>query len=176
MKIRGLGVSLTCVLAAFTVSACGGAKRASAPATQPILTNAVIRKASPALGVSEDLAKACKIQMNDLGSAPKYEFDKSELQASDRTTLTKIAECLTTGPLKGRSIRLVGRADSVGESNYNMALGAHRAGGVADYLGHLGLASQQMNVSSRGELDAVGIDEAGRQTDRRVDIVLVTSP
>jgi outer membrane protein OmpA-like peptidoglycan-associated protein len=53
-----------------------------------------------------------------------------------------------------------------------MVLGAQRASGVADYLATLGLSRTQVNVTSRGELDAVGVDEPGWRSDRRVDIVL----
>lgn len=158
----------------LAVVGCGSDKKpASAPTSQPpTLTSAPIKKAADNIGVSEDLARACKLQLNDIASAPKFDFDKSDLAESDRAVLTKVAECLTTGPLKGRHVRLIGRADARGEGQYNMALGAHRATGVSEYLGRLGVAKPQLDVTSRGELDAVGTDEVGWATDRRVDIVL----
>jgi peptidoglycan-associated lipoprotein len=156
------------------VVGCGNEKKpATTPTSQaPTLTSAPIKKAADNIGVSEDLAKACKLQLNDITSAPKFDFDKSELSDTDRNVLTKVAECLTTGPLKGRHVKLIGRADTRGEGQYNMALGAHRATGVSDYLGRLGVAKPQLDVTSRGELDAVGTDEVGWATDRRVDVVL----
>ncbi|MBX3206226.1 MAG: OmpA family protein [Labilithrix sp.] len=165
-----------CVLAASSLAACGGGRsRANVPPTtiEPAgLTSAIVRPAGGSLGVSDEIARMCKLAAPDAKSTPKYDFDKSDLQPGDRATLTKVADCLTTGALKGRSVQLIGRADARGESNYNMALGAQRAGGVADYLAHLGVARAHLDVTSRGELDAVGLDEAGWQDDRRVDIVL----
>lgn len=173
MRAR-LNSALACALGVFAIAACGGEKKqASTPAT-PAQTKeaAPIRRVSPAVGVSEDLARACKLHMSDATNAPKFDFDKSELLPSDRAVLEQIAACLTTGPLKGQAITLVGRADPRGEPQYNMALGAHRANGVADYLTHLGLDRKRAGVTSRGELDAVGVDEASWQGDRRVDITL----
>ncbi|MDF2695162.1 MAG: peptidoglycan-associated outer rane lipoprotein [Labilithrix sp.] len=177
MKLRTLGVSLTCVLALVSLTSCGGSRsRSSAPPTalgQPTeLDSARVRPAGESIGISDEIARACNIRANDVNAAPKYDFDKSDLQPGDRATLMKVAECLTNGALKGRSIQLIGRADTRGESNYNMALGAQRAGGVADYLAHLGVARGRLGVTSRGELDAAGVDEASWQVDRRVDILL----
>lgn len=162
------------MLGTCALGACGGSRPRSAvpPTTLPALTSAGVRPAGETIAVGEDIARACKLHANDVATAPKYEFDRSDLLPGDRATLAKIAECLTTGPLKGRSVQLIGRADARGESNYNMALGAERAGGVADYLAHLGIARARLDVTSRGELDAVGVDEGGWQIDRRVDIVL----
>lgn len=169
---------LGCVVVASLVAACGGGRsRSNVPptTTESELTSAVVHPMGGSLGVSDEIARMCNLQLPDLTSAPKYDFDKSDLQPGDRATLTKIAECLTTGALKGRSVQLIGRADARGESNYNMVLGAQRAGGVADYLAHLGVARARLDVTSRGELDARGVDEAGWQDDRRVDIVLAKS-
>ena len=41
--------------------------------------------------------------------------------------LQQIATCVTTGPLRGKTLKLVGRADPRGEVEYNMGLGEHRA-------------------------------------------------
>jgi len=174
MTIRAIGLSITCVLGACALGACGGSKQRSAvpPTTLPEITSGGVQPVGESIAVGDEIARVCKLHVNDIATAPKYDFDKSDLQPGDRATLAKVAECLTTGPLKGRSVQLIGRADARGESNYNMALGAQRAGGVADYLAHLGVARSRLDVTSRGELDAVGVDEGGFQADRRVDIVL----
>jgi peptidoglycan-associated lipoprotein len=162
-------------MAAVVLGACGAEKK---PATTPVAqttTNSapILKQASPSVAVDEDIARACNLQVSNLESAPKFGFDKSELAEADRNVLGKIAECFTTGPLKGRSLQLIGRADTRGEAQYNLALGANRASNVGDYLARLGLAKDRLDLTSRGELDAVGIDEAGWQTDRRVDLLLV---
>jgi peptidoglycan-associated lipoprotein len=174
MNIRAIGLSIPCVLGVCALVACGGSKQRSAvPTTSlPTVTSAGVEPAGESIAVGEDIARVCKLRVTDIATAPKYDFDRSDLQAGDRATLAKVAECLTTGPLKGRSVQLIGRADARGESNYNMALGAQRAGGVADYLAHLGVARTRLDVTSRGELDSVGVDEGSFKIDRRVDIVL----
>ena len=174
MNMRAIGLLVSCVLGACAASACGGAKQRSAVPTTalPTITSGGVRPAGESIAVGEDIARVCKLHVDDITTAPKYDFDRSDLQTGDRATLAKVAECLTTGPLKGRSVKLIGRADTRGESNYNMALGAQRAGGVADYLAHLGVARARLDVTSRGELDAVGLDDVGFRIDRRVDIVL----
>ncbi len=113
---------------------------------------------------------ACNI--NSVDRAPKFDFDQSVLQQQDRGVLAQVAKCFTTGPLKGRSLKLIGRADPRGEVEYNFVLGEHRAGGVESYLAQLGVSGGKMIETSRGKLDANGADEAGWQRDRRVDLTL----
>ncbi len=79
---------------------------------------------------------------------------------------------MTTGPLAGRTLELVGRADPRGAEEYNMALGDRRANTIRDHLSGHGMALDKLAPSSRGKLDAVGTDEDGWQRDRRVDISL----
>jgi peptidoglycan-associated lipoprotein len=122
--------------------------------------------------VTEEIASACEIHFDNDATAPKFDFDESEVLPQDRDVLAQVAACVTTGPLKGRALKLVGRADPRGEVEYNMALGERRAESVQSYLSHLGVESGRMLTTSRGELDATGTDEASWQHDRRVDILL----
>jgi peptidoglycan-associated lipoprotein len=78
---------------------------------------------------------------------------------------------MTTGPLKGERLVLIGHADPRGEPEYNMALGERRAGSVRDYLARLGVGKERLVETSRGELDAEGEAEFGWRRDRRVDVV-----
>jgi len=169
------------MLAGFAMvllAACGGEPKQEAnapgpPPTQTTLTSATKpMNASPGLRVSDDLAKKCGLHFNDEGQAPKYETDEAELTAADRDILQQIAICMTTGPLKGQNVQLVGRADPRGANQYNMVLGARRSNSVNTHLTGLGVAASRMQVTSRGELDAKGEDEASWQNDRRVDILL----
>jgi peptidoglycan-associated lipoprotein len=124
------------------------------------------------VSVSDDIMKACKIQVENVARAPKFDYDDAELLPEDRDILEQIAKCVTTGPLKGRHLALVGRADPRGEVEYNMVLGDYRAESVHDYLAKLGVSPDAMAKTSRGELDAEGKDEDGWRRDRRVDISL----
>lgn len=102
--------------------------------------------------------------------APKYAFESPELTDDAKSTLKRLAACLTTGSLKGAEILLVGHCDARGEYEFNMGLGAERAEGAKKLLESLGVPENIIKTSSRGKLDAVGTDEAGWANDRRVDI------
>jgi peptidoglycan-associated lipoprotein len=128
--------------------------------------------AEPAVHVSSDLERDCKIVVGTVTEAPKFDFDDSTLLPEDRAVLDQVAKCVTTGPLKGRALKLTGRADNRGTEEYNFALGAHRANTVERYLAALGVAPPKLHETSRGELDAKGSDDPARRADRRVDIDL----
>jgi peptidoglycan-associated lipoprotein len=123
-----------------------------------------------AVSISGEIMAACNI--NSVDRAPKFAFDQSVLQVQDRGILAQVAKCFTNGPLKGRSLKLIGRADPRGEVEYNFVLGEHRSGEVENYLAQLGVSGNKMIETSRGKLDANGTDEAGWQRDRRVDLTL----
>jgi peptidoglycan-associated lipoprotein len=126
------------------------------------------------LNVDDDIRKACGIvETMDIGNAPKFGYDSTDMATQDRDVLSQVARCLTVGPLKGRALQLVGRADPRGEEEYNMGLGGRRADNVKSYLLNLGVDGTKLSETSRGELDASGKDEAGWALDRRVDLRLV---
>jgi peptidoglycan-associated lipoprotein len=131
-----------------------------------------ISPATPNVGVASDLARMCNIVINNVAEAPKFDFDSTGLSSQDRDILSQVAKCVTMGPLRGRALYLVGRADARGEAEYNLALGDHRAGSVRSYLRDLGVDDRRLAETSRGKLDATGKDEEGWRRDRRVDIIL----
>jgi len=126
---------------------------------------------TPGLAISPDILAACGITA--VASAnPTFDTDKDELTPDDRKILDQIATCLMTGPLKGKSVSLIGRADPRGTEEYNLGLGSRRAASVHQYLARLGVTPPQLAVTTRGALDATGSDEATWQADRRVDVQL----
>src|SRR5690242_16121416 len=127
---------------------------------------------SPNLAVAPDLRKQCALHFNDRVQAPKFDFDQFQLLPEDRDVLDQVATCITSGPLKGRKVHLVGRADPRGTEEYNLALGDHRAHTVVDYLKRLGVNAAQVAMTTRGALDAQGHDEPTWRLDRRVDLTL----
>jgi peptidoglycan-associated lipoprotein len=122
---------------------------------------------SGSIHIDDKILKAC----GDIPTA-HFAFDSSRIGAEAAAALDALARCFSTGPLKGRAMKLIGHADQRGEFEYNMALGQRRAGSVADYLGGHGMARGKIAASSRGELDATGTDEAGWARDRKVDVLL----
>lgn len=125
---------------------------------------------SHGLAVSPDILAACNIQATS--SNPTFDYDKEELSPQDREVLDKIATCFISGPLKGKALALIGRADPRGTEEYNLGLGSRRAETVSSYLARLGVGKPQLAVTTRGALDATGTDEATWQQDRRVDLQL----
>lgn len=157
-------------------AACGGDEK-KPPQTPPPQPTATQTTSAPkpeqmAVNVDNDIIKACNLKFTNVEDAPKFDYDSDELTPAERDVLSAIAKCLTDGPLKGRSVDLVGRADPRGETEYNMTLGARRARHVHNFMGTLGVPANQMHDTSRGELDATGKDEAGWRLDRRVDVKL----
>jgi peptidoglycan-associated lipoprotein len=173
---------LTIVVAALSLCACSHSKPkvASAPAEAPRPTVAKSSPqpesanvaASPHIAVSDELARQCALHFDDKPQAPKFDFDNFELLPEDRTVLEQVATCITSGPMRGHAVQLIGRADPRGTEEYNLGLGTRRAGSVRDYLERLGVAEHQLVQTTRGALDASGTDEAGWRVDRRVDLEL----
>ena len=160
-------VSVLAVLSLFAV-ACNNKQ-----AKEPVSTVPVMSAMVPNVHVDDDIARICKIQFDDVKRAPKFDYDQADLLLEDRDVLEQVAKCMTRGPLAGRHVSLVGRADPRGEAEYNMALGDHRADAVSGYLSHFGVPSAVLVQTSRGELDATGTDDDTWRLDRRVDLVLV---
>jgi peptidoglycan-associated lipoprotein len=174
MKCFGAVVAIGSI-AAVALVASGNSpppQGATPPAAPPATTTTTAAPPlkDPAVNLSKDITDACNITVPD--RAPKFDFDSSNLSSAEKEILTQVATCLTTGPLKGRSVKLTGRADPRGEQEYNMDLGENRATSVKKFLAGLGVADNHMAVTSRGALDATGTDEGGWQKDRRVDVSL----
>jgi peptidoglycan-associated lipoprotein len=157
--------------------ACGSDKKPApvAPAATtepPAVTSAPATPSNSAVNVDDAITKACKLKFADTSQSPKFDFDSEQLSPAEKDILEQIAKCLTTGPLKGRSVDLVGRADPRGETEYNMTLGAKRSRAAHQFLASAGVANDHLFDTSRGELDASGKDEEGWRKDRRVDVRL----
>jgi peptidoglycan-associated lipoprotein len=138
----------------------------------PQTTSAPARPEKMAVNVDDAILKACNLKLSNVEESPKFDFDSEQLSDAEKAVLQEVAKCLTTGPLKGRSVDLVGRADPRGETEYNMTLGAKRARAAHNFLAGLGVGNDKLFDTSRGELDATGTDEQGWRKDRRVDVRL----
>ncbi len=171
------------VATTFVLVACGSdppppAAAPSGPAAQP--TAVAMPPAPPEkagdvpsrsnINISEDIRKACGIT----DSEAFFAYDSANVRPQDKAVLQKLAACFSTGPLKGRQMRLVGHADPRGDEEYNMTLGNRRADNVKSAIVEAGLAAGQIATTSRGEMDATGTDDASWEKDRRVDVMLGT--
>lgn len=164
-----------------TSSGCGGdTPAAKAPAPTPPVASATpappnrLPAQAPdsptasAVRISPEITTVCGINDPDA----YFAFDSAHVRADDAHVLSQLVTCFTGGPLKGRTMKLVGHADPRGGSDYNMTLGQSRADSVATYLTGKGMEKAKAESTTRGAMDATGYDEPGWARDRRVDIVL----
>jgi len=141
----------------------------SASATTPRLPpQAPESPTASAVRISPEITTACGISDPDA----YFAFDSSHVRPDDARVLGSLVTCFTTGPLKGRTMKLVGHADPRGSSDYNMTLGQSRADSVAGYLNGKGMDKGKTESTTRGAMDATGSDEPSWARDRRVDIML----
>jgi peptidoglycan-associated lipoprotein len=172
---------LALMAAAAPVLACGGDKPpvkapdtaasaapSSASSTPRLPPNPPNSPTASAVRIADEIVKACGISAPDA----YFAFDSSDVRPDDATVLGQLVTCFTTGPLKGKQMKLVGHADPRGGSDYNMTLGQSRADSVKQYIVDHGLDKSKTDSSSRGAMDATGSDEPSWARDRRVDIML----
>jgi peptidoglycan-associated lipoprotein len=179
--MRHLAACLVLVAAA-PAFACGGDKppvktpdtagssapTSSSPSSKRLPPNPPDSPQASAVRISDEIVKACGINEPDA----YFAFDSSNVRPDDATVLGQLATCFTSGPLKGRQMKLVGHADPRGGSDYNMTLGQSRADSVKEYLLNHGMDKAKTDSSTRGAMDATGTDDPSWARDRRVDIML----
>jgi peptidoglycan-associated lipoprotein len=174
-----VAAALSPALLTLLLSACGGetppAKAADTVKPRPPAASATrLPEHAPdsptasAVRISDEIVKACGISEPDA----YFAFDSANLRAEDASVLAQVVTCFSSGPLQGRSLKVVGHADPRGSSDYNMTLGQSRADSVATYLVKKGMAKAKTESSSRGAMDATGSDEPSWARDRRVDMML----
>jgi len=181
MKKLLLGLVLAAA-AAPAAGACGGeqakvkspdttapaASSSTRPAKNRLPPNPPDSPVASAVHISDEIVKACGISEPDA----YFAFDSSNLRPEDSGVLGQLVTCFSTGPLKGRTMRLVGHADPRGAGDYNMTLGQSRADSVRQYFVGHGLDPSKTDSTTRGSMDATGTDDPSWARDRRVDILL----
>ena len=78
-----------------------------------------------------------------------FEYDQSEIPASERVKLDSLATFLNENPALG--VIVEGHTDDRGSDEYNRALGERRALSVQQYLSILGVEDVRMQTLSYGE-------------------------
>lgn len=166
-------------MSVFCLSVIGCAKEAPPPEVpEPVATQTSKANAESGAGQkSPDTMSAVKIDdriLKACGDIPtaRFSFDSAEISADAQNALDAVARCFISGPLKGKGLKLIGHADARGETEYNLGLGQKRAGSVGEFLAKKGLSSDRIATSSKGEFEAVGIDEDGWARDRKVEVLL----
>lgn len=97
-----------------------------------------------------------------------FGFDSPKLSPETEEKLKAAASCIKD---QGRLVYLEAHADPRGTEEYNILLTDKRGQGVKQFLVNLGVPPENMQVISKGSLEATGSDEAGYAQDRRVEFI-----
>lgn len=105
-----------------------------------------------------------------------FDFNKATLKRDVEFSLVKIATILDQFP--EMKIQIEGHTDNVGTAAYNQDLSERRAQSVRDFLVSQGVTAERMTVAGYGLTRPVADNatEAGRQKNRRVDLVIPDRP
>lgn len=105
------------------------------------------------------------------GPSPYYDTARAKAKHESEATMQNLAACMLDGPLKGKSIILIGHTDPRGSDELNDKLGQKRANDVRRYLIDQGISPDRITAETAGKRTAN--DNPDRwQTDRRVEIQL----
>ena len=104
-----------------------------------------------------------------------FDLGSAAIKPAFKPTMYKLAEVLRK--YDRNEITIVGHTDSTGSESYNQQLSERRAAAVRDELTSLGVPTYRMRAIGRGEYEprADNGTEAGRQLNRRVEILVQTA-
>jgi len=104
-----------------------------------------------------------------------FDFDSSNLKEASKDNIKKLAASLNQYP--GTDIKVIGHTDSRGTETYNMSLSERRAAAVKAYAVSQGVPSARLSTVGKGFSEPIGDNatEAGRATNRRVEIVIIAN-
>jgi len=111
-----------------------------------------------------------------LDSEVSFDFDSAAIKPSFQSSLTKLANVLAK--YDRNQVTIVGHTDSSGSDGYNQDLSVRRAEAVVIELANRGVPNGIMRAEGRGEGQprADNDTEAGRQLNRRVEILIQPDP
>jgi outer membrane protein OmpA-like peptidoglycan-associated protein len=100
---------------------------------------------------------------------------KAELMSGAQRTIDQLAAFLNKYPT--RNVSVEGHTDSVGSEDYNLMLSQRRAESVRFAIMARGISSDRITARGMGELYPVASNDtpAGRQQNRRVEILIISS-
>jgi OOP family OmpA-OmpF porin len=101
-----------------------------------------------------------------------FEFDRAELKPGSMRQLEQLASLLRQHP--ERRVAIEGHTDSIGDTDYNVRLSERRAEAVRGFLVRQGVDPARIVTRGYGQAFPVASNEteAGRQQNRRVEVVL----
>lgn len=105
-------------------------------------------------------------------SSITFDVNSATIKPGFYTTLNDVATTLVEYP--STAVDVIGHSSSDGPDDYNMELSQRRAGSVQNYLVGQGVSSVRLRAYGMGETQPIADNstEAGRQANRRVEIIL----
>lgn len=155
-------------------AACSHEQQAPAETIKPLPSRA--SNDTPRPRAREEVARRDDRPAAPAEPAVYFDFDSSQLRAEDRATLQQVADSFRDhgSASRGRQIRIEGNCDDLGTTEYNLALGEHRARAAKEYLVHLGVADKHIATISYGSTRQKypDDDDADRAKNRRDDVII----
>jgi outer membrane protein OmpA-like peptidoglycan-associated protein len=110
-----------------------------------------------------------------LANEISFDFGSAAIKPAFKPTILKLAEVLRK--YDRNEITIIGHTDAVGSDSYNQVLSERRAVAVREELSLLGVPQSRLRAIGRGEFEprADNGTEAGRQLNRRVEILVQTT-
>jgi OmpA-OmpF porin, OOP family len=102
-----------------------------------------------------------------------FAFDRFNLSPEALKILDDAVAKLQANP--DINVTIEGHTDSIGTSEYNLALGERRANSVRDYLSMRGITAGRMRTVSYGEERPIATNDtaAGRAMNRRAHLLVI---
>jgi outer membrane protein OmpA-like peptidoglycan-associated protein len=101
---------------------------------------------------------------------------RADLKPGATGNLNKLVAFLDKYP--DRNVAIQGYTDSVGSEDFNQRLSEHRADSVKSYLTGQGISPMRLDASGKGRSEPVADNDsaAGRQQNRRVEVIISNAP
>jgi outer membrane protein OmpA-like peptidoglycan-associated protein len=105
-----------------------------------------------------------------------FEVDRAELKPGAQRSLSELVQVLREN--ENATVVIEGHTDSTGTRDYNLSLSTRRAESVRGYLISQGIAAHRITAAGLGPDYPVAsnTDAAGRQQNRRVELVIQDRP
>ena len=169
LRSNPVTLSLIVSTAALLAGACSHDQKITKVDSPSVARTEELHKA-PAPAPAEPPVAAAPKPAN--GEAIFFDFDSALVRTDARPVLQEVATEVR-GKDKGE-LRVEGNCDELGTVEYNLALGDHRARAAKEYLVHLGVPPNRIQIVSYGSQRPKfsGHDDDARAKNRRDDLVL----
>ncbi|MEO8633942.1 MAG: OmpA family protein [Gemmatimonadales bacterium] len=104
-----------------------------------------------------------------------FDVNSDVLRSEARTNLSELAKSFDK--YDGSDILVIGHTDADGTEDYNQALSVRRSNSAASYLVSQGVGGSRIQTLGLGETEPVASNEteAGKQTNRRIEVAIYAS-